>query len=267
MLSAAPLPEAAKRDIERLESGNVDYLPGLSPDEKKARLSKISYREFLLNLARVDPAACKVYQARTHDLWCVGIDAVSALDCWATELPGFQGMGLAPGAAPRMGYTASQLADHGWSESVHFPDGNATVARALLRNLIPESAPGKSVQDLITARVDYSKLDRANAAVRLRLNATAVEARNVGPSAVAVTYVRDGNAFKAHARHCVLACWNAVIPYLPGFAGAAESRASQAHQDSGGLRERRIARLAAIREARHPGRSCARWIFFVAHPQ
>ena len=88
------------------------------------------------------PGVLPYYQKMTHSLYCVGIEAVSALDCWAIGLPGFQGLALAPGPAPRMGYTAANLAAHGWGQVVHFPDGNATVARALVRDLVPEAVPG-----------------------------------------------------------------------------------------------------------------------------
>jgi spermidine dehydrogenase len=74
------------------------------------------------------------------------------------------------------------------------------------------------MEDLVTSSVDYGRLDDPRSAVRVRLNATVIQARNSkgeGRSDGAdVTYVRDGVAFRARARHCVLACWNAVIPYL-----------------------------------------------------
>ena len=43
----------------------------------------------------------------------------------------------------------------------HFPDGNAGVARALVRALIPRALPGSTMADLVTAAVDYAKLDEA----------------------------------------------------------------------------------------------------------
>jgi spermidine dehydrogenase len=48
-LEQAPLTNTARHDILRLETDQIDYLPGLSLDEKKARLSRISYRDYLLN--------------------------------------------------------------------------------------------------------------------------------------------------------------------------------------------------------------------------
>jgi spermidine dehydrogenase len=217
LLAAAPLSPQARNDIARIEEETIDYLAGLSSAEKKSQLSRMSYRDFLLDVVKADPAVIPFYQARTHGEWGVGIDAVSALDVWAFDFPGFQGLKLEPGSAPHMGYTAAGYAD-GSSYTFHFPDGNASIARLLVRNLIPESVPGTSAEDVVAARLDYSQLDRPQAPVRIRLNATAVRARHVGDPAAAteveIAYARDGALHAVRARACVLACYNMMIPYL-----------------------------------------------------
>jgi spermidine dehydrogenase len=216
-LADAPLSEAAQRDIARIEESKSDYMPGQSSAEKKARLSKISYRDFLLNVVKADPGAVAFYQTRTHGEWGVGIDAEPALDCWALGLPGFQGMHLDPGAAPHMSYSAAGYANGG-SYEYHFPDGNASVARLLVRDLIPEAVPGHTVEDVVTARVEYDRLDHSSSPIRLRLNSTVVAATNVGSPAsareVEVTYLQGKQVFKVRTKGCVLACWNMMIPYL-----------------------------------------------------
>jgi len=217
-LADGPLPERARRDVMRIEAGAGDFLPGMSSADKKLHLSKISYLGFLRDVVHADEATIAFYQARTHGWWGVGIDAVSALDCWGIGMPGFKGMNLKPGSIARMGYTPAGFADTGGSASLHFPDGNATVARLLVRDLIPKAVPGSNAEDVVTARVDYSRLDSTENAVRLRLNSTVIRVLHSGdPSTarqVAVTYVRDGKAYTARANGCVLACWNMVIPYL-----------------------------------------------------
>ena len=120
ILAGAPLPDKARDDIVRIEEGKTDYFPGLSSAEKKARLARMSYRDFLRDVVKADPAAIAVYQARSHGEWGVGADAVSALDVWAFDFPGFQGLKLEPGSAPHMGYTAAGYADGG-SYTFHFP--------------------------------------------------------------------------------------------------------------------------------------------------
>jgi spermidine dehydrogenase len=216
-LDQAPLSEAARHDVRRLEAEPIDYLPGLSSSEKKARLSRISYRDYLGDLVKVDPSVIALYQSRTHGEWGVGIDAVSALDVWPFGLPGFQGLRLDPGSAPHMGYTPAGYADGG-SYKFHFPDGNASIARLLVRGLVPQAVPGSTVEDVVTARIDYSRLDHPDHAIRIRLGSLAVSASSSGPGdspmAVEVVYSRMDRLYTAHAKHCVLACWNMMIPYL-----------------------------------------------------
>jgi spermidine dehydrogenase len=99
-----------------------------------------------------------------------------------------------------------------------FPDGNASIARLLVRLMIPDIAPGNTMDDIVTARFDYSKLDQDNAAVRIRLDSTVTKVTHSGDpqkaKAVRVDYVRAGQAFQIQARGCVLACNNSIIPYL-----------------------------------------------------
>ncbi len=217
-LAGAPLSAAAKRDLLKVETSEVDPLPGLSSADKKLRLSKVSYRSYLQTLLHVDKAVLDCYQSRTHGYWGVGSDAVSALDAWGIGLPGFKGLKLEPGSIPGMGFTPAGYADSGGSIKLHFPDGNATLARLLVRHLVAQAVPGHSVEDLITARVDYSRLDRPQLPVRLRLNSTVVRVENIGgpqqSTGVAVTYLRDGQALRVRGKCSVLASYNMMIPYL-----------------------------------------------------
>jgi spermidine dehydrogenase len=216
-LSKTPLSDSVKKDILRIETADTDYLPGVSSSEKKARLSKLSYKDFLLTIAKIDPAVIAFYQTRTNGEWGVGIDAEPALDCWALGLPGFQGMNLDPGPAPHMSYSAAGYSTGG-SPRFHFPDGNATIARLLVRELIPDAVPGHSAEDVVTAQVAYDHLDQETNGTRIRLNSTVVRAENVGGAAssrgVTVTYAANGKVLTAGAGACVLACWNMTIPYL-----------------------------------------------------
>jgi spermidine dehydrogenase len=183
-------------------------------------------------VARVSAEVVAFYQGRTRGEWAVGADAVSALDAWGINLPGFKGLNLEPGSIPAMGFTPAGYADTGGSVRLHFPDGNATIARLLVRRLIPAAVPGASAEDVVTARVDYGRLDSRDATVRLRLNSTVVgvtqDAAPARATETAVTYVRDGRAYRVRAGHCVLACYNAIIPYLCPEMPAAQKAALHA---------------------------------------
>jgi spermidine dehydrogenase len=211
-LSKAPLSEPVRRDIARIYADKVDYLPGLSREQKFAHLAKISYTEYLTKVCKLTPDVLPFFQTYPHDLFCVGIDAVSALACFENgddyhsfTYPGFDGLNLS----------------HPEKEEpyiFHFPDGNASIARMLVRTLIPDAIPGHTMEDVVSARADYSRLDDAKAPIRFRLNSTVVRVRHNGPPAsakeVEVAYVRGGKLRSVQASACVLACYNMMIPYL-----------------------------------------------------
>jgi spermidine dehydrogenase len=209
ILAQIPISEAARKDLVRLQEEKVDYLPVLSAEEKRRKLIKTSYKDFLLQYVKVEPEVVKIFQTAPHGLYAVGIDAVSAWDCLQMEYPGFKGIEL---------QSSEDSPEQAEPYIFHFPDGNASVARLLVRSLIPGAVPGTTMEDVVTSRVNYARLDDFESAVRIRLNSTAVRAKHVGnpqdAQQVEVTYVRSGKAHKVRAAHCVLACYNMVIPYL-----------------------------------------------------
>ena len=93
-LADAPLADQAKRDLRASHQEPKDYFPGLTSDEKKAKLARISYASFLKDVAGVHEDIVKFYQALPHGLFGVGIDAVAAQDAWGFDLPGFDGLKL-----------------------------------------------------------------------------------------------------------------------------------------------------------------------------
>jgi len=211
-LSKAPLSEPVRRDIARVYAEKVDYLPGLSKQEKYARLAKISYADYLTKVCKLNPEALPFFQTYPHDLFGVGIDGVSALACFENgddyhsfTYPGFDGLNLGE-------------VEKEEPYIFHFPDGNASIARLLVRSLIPGAIPGQSMEDVVSARADYSRLDNAKASVRIRLNSTVVQVRNNGGANsvkdVTVSYMRGGKLQSVQASACVLACYNMMIPYL-----------------------------------------------------
>ncbi|MGB8476957.1 MAG: FAD/NAD(P)-binding protein [Candidatus Acidiferrum sp.] len=211
-LAKAPLTDVAKQDIARVYTEKVDYLAGLSKEEKLAKLAKISYADYLTKFCKVHPEALPFFQTFPHDLYGVGIDAVPALGCLQSgddynsfTYPGFDGLGIG---------------EHEREEPYifHFPDGNASVARLLVRALIPAAMPGHSMEDVVTARADYSKLDVVGAPVRILLNATAMHVQQSGAGdaghVVNIAYIRGGKLQSVQAKNCILACYNMMIPYI-----------------------------------------------------
>ena len=221
-LARTPLAGRAQQDLLRLyDKEPPDYLAGLSPADKKLRLAKMSYRDYLLNIAKADPQVYWFFQHFGEGNFCVGADATPALFAWEMGQPGFAGLQLEP--TPNGVLAELAGVQHGRQveapgPAVHFPDGNATVARLLVRHLIPEALPGKTQEDSGAARVNYAVLDKAGQTARIRLNSTVQQVRHDGDPAkateVVVTYNRGGKLYDVRARGCVMACWNMFIPYL-----------------------------------------------------
>jgi len=216
-LTEAPLSDQGKRDYQRLHQEKKDYLPGLSSDEKKARLARMSYKKYLAEMVGMDDEVVRIYQASPHPLFGLGIDAVAAQDAWGLGFPGFDGLNLDPAPGKGMNRDAIPNAE-AEKYFFHFPDGNASIARLLVRQLIPSAIPGSSAEDVVTAKANYAKLDEASSPVRIRLLSTAVRVKHLGDPATAkeveVAYARAGKAYTVRAANCVLACWHVIIPYL-----------------------------------------------------
>lgn len=204
LAAATPLGDAARRDLVRLMTDTRDYLPQNNRDEKLAYLAHTTYNAFLLKDAGVDQSLLPLFNSRSHGLWGVGPDALSALEMYRLGFPGFAGMDLG---------TAPNTADHDEPYIFHFPDGNASIARMLVRALIPATASGNTMEDIVTAPMHYATLDRPDHAVRIRLNSTAVNVVE-GREGVDVTYVQDGATLRVTGRAAVLACHHAIIPYI-----------------------------------------------------
>jgi spermidine dehydrogenase len=217
LLAEAPLAPQAKSDLDRLCHDDRDYFPDLSSTEKKARLARMSYAAFLREVVKVHEDVVKLYQAVPQPLFGLGIDAVAAQDAWGLGLPGFAGMKLDP--TPGKGMNRDCIRNEEAEKYFfHFPDGNASIARLLVRKLIPETMAGNSAADAILARANYARLDSSASPVKIRLNSTAVRVKHVGdaasPKQVEVAYARGGKVYTASAKNCVLACWHVVIPYI-----------------------------------------------------
>lgn len=208
MLQSLNLPAEDRGKLIALIAGKEDLLAGMSLSEKDHYLRTTSYASFLRDRVKLSPAACKLTEPWASAMFGVGVESVSVNEGLYLGGPGLYSLGL-----PDSMTQSEDEVDPDAYRNPMFPDGNASVARLFVRKLIPEVAPGDSMQDVVSARFDYSQLDRGGASVRLRLNSTVVNVANQGEG-VNVKYVSGGTAYEVKGKHCILAGYNGMIPHL-----------------------------------------------------
>jgi spermidine dehydrogenase len=202
----APLSETARRDLTRIYGKNPDYMAGLTVDQKIAKLARISYQDYLLEHAKMSPAALPFFlgQGGRNNK---RVDTTPALEAARRGSVGFDGLGLPEEESFRQG-----------SFTFHFPDGNASIARLLVARLTPKAVPGThEMSSIVSAAVHYDALDAANAPTRIRLNSTVTRVTADGTSRFSgakVAYLRDGRMHVVRAESVVMACYNSLIPRL-----------------------------------------------------
>ena len=210
VLEHSPLSIKARADLVRLFENDRHYLHNIPVDQRGAYLKNVDYQTYLKDCAGMDDAVLKVMLSAARSVWAVNIDAYPARAAWSSGYPGFGDLDLGIESYDREG---------GQEEPniFHFPDGNASVARLLVRKMIPAVATGDNMEDIVTANFDYSRLDDAKSSVRIRLNSTVVRARHANDdlsASVKITYLRDGKARVVESKKVVMACYNAIIPRL-----------------------------------------------------
>jgi spermidine dehydrogenase len=214
-IADCPLDDEQKARLLALYTDRRDVLAGKSAAEKRRLLETTSYHDYLARYYHLDARSLAMFDGRTFDLFACKATCVPAFQAWELQYPGFQGLGL---QMSRLGVLEGDPYIH------HFPDGNATLARLFVRELIPGVAPGHTMEDVITARFDYGRLDEPANDVRLRLSSTVVALGNTA-AGVDVLYVRDGEPTRVAAGRVVYAGYLAMLPYICAELGDTQRRA------------------------------------------
>lgn len=210
IVSKYPISAAARTALVELIKSTDDVLSEHDNEQKIALLAHTSYSDFLRKHVGVPDEVVTLMRDSVKGYWGVGLDALSALEGCRYGLAGTRGLAIDFG---ERGTDAIAMSEEPYI--FHFPDGNAGVARALVRRLVPGSVPGTTMEALATTKVDYGVLDEPGADTRIRLNATAVDVRHTpDQSHVDVTYIRSGKPELVRGRHVVLACYNRSIPSM-----------------------------------------------------
>ncbi|MBO1360836.1 NAD(P)-binding protein [Acetobacter sacchari] len=213
---AAPLDFASKTALLRLYDANTNFMPGMTPHERRKRLEAMSYETFLRKYAKLPDQAVSFFDGvgyRNN----MRIDTCPAFMAMRGGAPGFAGMEVEQDPLEE-------------ADFFHFPDGNASIARLLVARLVPKvfGAP-QTMDSIVTATADYSHLDRPDQPVRIRLKQMVVRVEHVGDASVVenasgsihpvrVVYQKpdgsDDQRYEAKAANVILACFNNIIPYI-----------------------------------------------------
>jgi spermidine dehydrogenase len=202
-VAAFPLNAVDRAKVLSLYDRKRDPLRGKSRSEKEDILEKTSYRDYLMKICGLSEPAANCFHGRSLDFMALASDMISAEEARDMGLPGFDGLGLSQ--------QASAERDEPYIH--HFPDGNASIARLLVRALIPGIAPGSTMEDVVLAPFRYDRLDQRENAVRIRLQSTCVHVKD-RKGGVEIAYVRNGEVHRVGASRAILAGFNSAIPYM-----------------------------------------------------
>lgn len=203
-----PISDTAKAQLQRLFADEEDYLEGMTPSERRRIVESHSWREYLEQFAGMGEEVLAFLQKRPHGVWAIGADALPAWMAWIEGYPGFAGMDI--------GYENPGSGDE-HHENFYFPDGNASIARLLVRKLVPGIAPGSTIEDIVTARFDYAKLDRPANLTRIRLSSTVVNLHHRDGELdreVEVRYVHGNEGRTVTANRVVWTGYHAMLPHI-----------------------------------------------------
>ena len=244
----APLSEKGKEQLLRVLNGGLHKLK-VPKEELRDYIRSHSYFDYLKDTLGVDdPGVLRMARHSGLDWGSTGTELMSIASAKRCGALGF---------VPVAVYDEDNPYIH------HFPDGNAGIARALVKKLIPGVAKGRNAEELVLAKFNYAELDKSSNVVRVRLNSTVVDVKHGGDpknaSDVYINYIFDNTSYQVNAKGVVMACYNMIIPHI--VSGLPEEQAaalklqgkSPLQYTTVGLRNWRAMKELGIGAAMSPG--------------
>ncbi len=207
-----PIPEEEQTKLIAFFGGDRDFLDDLSLLEQYRYVKSVSYNQFLTERVGLAEETLPILGAFTRVLLGPAGWNLTVLEALSVGCPGLKAMGW---LTNRLSDLAGAFVLGDAPVAYIFPDGNASVARLLVHKLIPNVAPAmKGFEDVAISNFNYEALDLDDNSTRLRLNSTVVGVKETALNHVRVDYVEKGQPFSISADHCILACYNGLIPHL-----------------------------------------------------
>ena len=217
-----PLSDSGKEQLLRIYKGGQHELKVPKEKYKEYAESTLWFDYLKDTLGVDDPLVLRMARHTAMDYEGHGTDVVSIMDAIASGCIGGNPYDAWPDVLPK-GWYQAYVDEGGPTYTVedpfihHFPDGNATIARTLVKRMVPSVGPGNNVEEIVLSKFNYDELDKPGNAARIRLNSTAVNVQHEGEpgsSDVRVMYIRGGKSYQVKARGVVLACYNMMIPHI-----------------------------------------------------
>ena len=221
ILDKTPLSEAQRNKIREIMAISSKAKTYFSGELGKRKLYEKNYVQFLNEVYGVDdPALIALLSMPLADDYACGGTSVLLWDAIDGGLFGL----------PLKSFFKDEFEEdrHPDEYIYHFPDGNATIARLLVKKLIPNVAKFDTVAESITSRFDYSQLDLDTNAVKIRLGSLAVHADNDDKGTV-VRYLKDNKLFESRAHHTVMAGWHMMAAHIIPTLSAKQKAAMRAN--------------------------------------
>lgn len=222
-VAQTPLSARGKEQLLKVIKATQDDL-GVPKDQMLEYAKSNLYFDFLKNTLGIDDEhVLHIARHTSVDYTEGGLDAVSLYDALTSGPLGDDpniAWKDAIGEGAYQNYINRDKGTYGTDDPFiqHFPDGNATIARLIVKKLIPHIGPGNNVEDAILSRFNYGNLDLPDNNARIRLNSTVVNVKHDGSPNTAkrvfVNYINDGTSYSVKAKNVVMACYNMMIPFI-----------------------------------------------------
>ncbi len=205
-MEGAPISQTARKELLRWFSGKASEQSKFEPpkyegDEISRQLDSITLEQHLMQRYGLSQETIRTFLSPVEGGGSgLGPDALSAYCDYAADL-------LHP-------------FDDGSGEAVQmFPGGNTTIARLMVKALIPASIEGPATVDAVSHNsVKLGALDAPGATARMRLSATVLSIHHEGDPAKAdllsVAYAKDGKVYRVKARSAVMAGGSWTTKYV-----------------------------------------------------
>ncbi len=203
-----PLSESERAELMTLYTTRKNYLADEADPEQA--MASMTWESYIRDKMGLGDAAVLMSNIYATDLAGLGCDALPAANGYEVG-PGFFGVG-GDGFYDHEGMLRYSY------EPVHrFPDGNRSIARQLVKKIIPDAITGEdSMEGVFNGDIRYDRLDTADGDVRLRLRSTVVRVEHLdGGSRVVVHYATpDGEIRAVTSKHVVMAAWGMVAKHI-----------------------------------------------------